>query len=155
MVKIPGQSDIWKCLTWHRRFLMGIWWDMIQKLRRQSWCILFKVGVKTGSFLASLHVRVTYRTNQGQWGLPRSLQERPKGPTTAKRVIFKGDGSLDSLFSRLCERLKLFWTFHMSGYLMEPFRDIEDIKGAVRNVKNSQKGPKWHWGHQNIKISAR
>ena len=31
----------------------------------------------------------------------------------------------------------------MPGYLMEPFRDIEGIKGAVRNVNNSQKGPTW------------
>ena len=58
-------------------------------------------------------------------------------------MIFKGDGSLDSLFSRLFERLKLFWTSYMSGYLMEPFRDIEDIKelsGTSKTAKKSQNG---------------
>ena len=58
-----------------------------------------------------------------------------------KRVIFKGDGSLDTLFSRFLEILNVFWIPHMSGYLMDlikPIRDNEDFKGAFRNVK---KGP--------------
>ena len=37
---------------------------------------------------------------------------------TANWVIFKGDNSLDAPFSWLLNRLKLFWIFHMSGYLM-------------------------------------
>ena len=98
----------------------GIWY---KKLTWQSWCTLFKVVVGNGSVLGSLHLRVPYRTNRRQWGLLRSLQERPKGPKTGKLVIFRGDGSLDSLFTRLWERLKLLWTSHMSGYLMEPIRD--------------------------------
>ena len=59
-----------------------------------------------------------------------------------KRVIFKGDSSLDALFSRFLERLNVFWIPHMSGYLMDlmkPIRDNEDFKGAFKNVKN---GPK-------------
>ena len=61
----------------------------------------------------------------------------------AKWVIFEGDGSVDAFISRLLERLKLLWTSHMSGYLMEPIRDSEDFKGFVRNVKNCQKQPIW------------
>ena len=52
----------------------------------------------------------------------------------AKRVIFKSDISLDALFSRFWERLKVFWTSHMSRYLIEQFRDNVDFNGAVRNV---------------------
>ena len=33
-------------------------------------------------------------------------------------------------------------TSHMSGYFLEPVVDIENFKGAVRNKKNNQKGPK-------------
>ena len=66
----------------------------------------------------------------------KSGQKRAK---KVKRVIFKGDGSLDALFSRFLERLNVFWIPHMSGYLMDlmkPIRDNEDFKGAFRNVKN-------------------
>ena len=35
-----------------------------------------------------------------------------------------------------------FWTFNMSEYLMEPIKDNEDFKGAVRNVNTNQKWPK-------------
>ena len=55
-----------------------------------------------------------------------------------KRVIFKGDGSLNALFSRFLERLNVFWIPYMSGYLMDLiklFRDDEDFKGALRNVR--------------------
>ena len=38
----------------------------------------------------------------------------------------------------LCERLKVFLTYHMSRYLMILFKDTEDFKGAIRNVKNCQ-----------------
>ena len=67
--------------------------------------------------------------------------KEPQGTSkTAKKtkgVISKGDGSLDALFSRLWERLQLFWTSHMSGYFIEPIRDNEDSKEAFRNVKKS------------------
>ena len=42
----------------------------------------------------------------------KSGQKRAK---KVKRVIFKGDGSLDALFSRFLERLNVFWILHMSG----------------------------------------
>ena len=45
----------------------------------------------------------------------------------AQRVTFKGDGSLDALFSRLKEILKVFLTPHMSGYLSEPIQDNDDF----------------------------
>ena len=64
-----------------------------------------------------------------------------KSAKTPKWVIFKGDGNLDALFSRLWERLKLFWTSHMSGYLMEPIRDNEDFPGLVRNIHKGLKQP--------------
>ena len=53
---------------------------------------------------------------------------------TAKWVIFKGDSSLDALFSRSRERLKFLWTSHMSGYLTEPITVNEEFKEAVRNA---------------------
>ena len=57
-----------------------------------------------------------------------------------QRVIFKGDGRLDALLSRLWEGLQVLWTFHMSGYLMKPVRNyFEDLKKAVRNFKNGRK----------------
>ena len=62
----------------------------------------------------------------------RKVRSYPKQPKkrqkTAKRMIFKGDSSLDALFSRLLERLKVFWTPHILEYLMEPIRDNEDFK---------------------------
>ena len=46
-----------------------------------------------------------------------------------KKVILKGKGSLGAFFSLwLRERLEVFWTSYMSGYLMEPIRGIEDLK---------------------------
>ena len=77
------------------------------------------------------------RTSKGPSGTAK--RERKN---RAKRVIFKGDGSLDTLFSRLLETLKLFLTSDMSGYLREPIRDIEDFKGNVMNVNNGQKESK-------------
>ena len=102
---------------------------------------------ETQVVLDSSHVRVTYETNHRQQqknlndlsGTSKTAQKRPKSP---KRVIFKGDDSLDTLFSWLWERLKLFWTPHMSGYPMELIRDNEDFKGPVRNIKNGRKRPK-------------
>ena len=113
--------------------------------RRQSWHTFFKVMVETQVVLGFSHVWVAYWTNQRQWRLQRSRNESQKRPEKAnkvKRVIFKGDGSLDAFFSRFLERLNVFWIPHMSGYLMDlmkPIRDNEDFKGAFRNVKN---GPK-------------
>ena len=60
----------------------------------------------------------------------------PKKSKMAKRGVLKGDGRLDALFARKWETLKVFWTFYMSVYLMEPIRDNRDFKEAVRNVKN-------------------
>ena len=50
-----------------------------------------------------------------------------------KRLIFKGDVSLDALFSRFLDRLNVLWIPHMSGYpmdLMKPMRENDDFKGA-------------------------
>ena len=60
-------------------------------------------------------------------------------------MIFRGDGSLDSLFSRFLEGLNVFWIPHMSGYFMDLIkliRDDEDFKEALRNVKNGPKTAK-------------
>jgi hypothetical protein len=98
--------------------------------------------VETCNNQASSHVKVPYRTNQIQRGLPRNRQDHPKRPKNAKWVIFKRDGSLDTPFSRLWQRFNVFWIPHMSGFLldlMKPVRDNQDYKGAVRNVKKYQK----------------
>ena len=51
---------------------------------------------------------------------------------TAKKVIFKGDGSLDALISNLCEKFKVFWTLQESGYLMEPTGVKDDLRKGFR-----------------------
>ena len=51
-----------------------------------------------------------------------------------KNIVFKLDGSLYALFSRFWEKLKVFLTSPMSGYLMNPIRDNYDFKEVVRNV---------------------
>ena len=59
---------------------------------------------ETQVVLDSSHVRVTYGTNQRQWGLQRTRQEYPKWPITAKRVIFKEKQKSWCIF------LKLMWS---------------------------------------------
>ena len=56
----------------------------------------------------------------------KSGQKRAK---RVKRVFFKGDGSLDALFSRFWERLNVFWIPHISGYLMYLMKQIGDNEG--------------------------
>ena len=41
------------------------------------------------------------------------VKSGPKRADKVKRVIFKGDGSLDTLFSRFLERLNVFSIPHM------------------------------------------
>ena len=79
--------------------------------------------------LSVTHSSVTRRTWLEYLCVIKTLQERQKngqkyqkGRKTAKRVIFKGDGSLDTLFSSLSEKLKVFLNLHKLGYLMEPIR---------------------------------
>ena len=55
----------------------------------------------------------------------------------AQRVIFKRDGSLGTLLSRLREILTVFFTPHMSEHLTEPIQGNDDFKEAARNVKKS------------------
>ena len=60
--------------------------------------------------------------------------------------IFKGDGILDELYSRLGERLKVLRTSYMPEYLMETIRDNEDLKealGKAHNVQNGQQQQEW------------
>ena len=52
--------------------------------------------------------------------------------------MFKGDRSLDKLFSRLLKRLKLFWTSHMSSYLIGSIR-YPDIWEVHNNLSLSNK----------------
>ena len=47
---------------------------------------------------------------------------------TAKRMIFKGDSSLDELLSRLLERLTVFCSPYVLEYLVEPIIDNEKFK---------------------------
>ena len=136
-----------------------------KKLTRQSWCILFKVVVKTGSVLRSLHVREPIGDNedfQGAFMNVQKGQKQPKGRFSKETAVwthfFQGYGRDSScsglitcqgtlrnqsettrtfqdpsgtskraqnsqvvdfqrrqqsrcIFSRLWERLKLFWTF--------------------------------------------
>ena len=45
----------------------------------------------------------------------------PKSAKIRKRVIFIENGTLSKLFLRLCERLKVFYASHMSGYLTKQY----------------------------------
>ena len=36
----------------------------------------------------------------------------------------------------------VFWISHVTGYLVEPIRDNEEFKEAVRNVKTTKSGIK-------------
>ena len=49
----------------------------------------------------------------------------------ALKVILKGDGSLDGLYSRLVERFKVFWTPQVSGYQIEPLGVKDKLIGGV------------------------
>ena len=53
-----------------------------------------------------------------------TTSKEPSGTTNIaknrQKGDFKGDNSLDGVILRLWERLKVFWTLHMSGYLKEP-----------------------------------
>ena len=67
----------------------------------------------------------TMRSSKKPSGMSKTTKSGQKTLKTAKRMIFKEDGSLATLFSRLWESLKLFKTSHMSGYHMEPIGDNE------------------------------
>ena len=54
----------------------------------------------------------------------------------AKWVIFKEIGSLEALFRIKGRILQVFFTCHMSRYLMKPIKDDEDFTGAPRNIQN-------------------
>ena len=59
------------------------------------------------------------------------VKSRQKRAQQLKRVIFKGDGSLDAFFSRFWERLNVFWIPHMSGYLMDLMKPIGDNEDRI------------------------
>ena len=98
-----------------------------------------KIMLDTCNNQTSSHVKVPYRTNQIQRGVPRNRQDHPKRPQNTKWVIFKRDGSLDTPFSRLWQRLKLFQASHMHRQLMEQIRDSENFKETIIIVKSRQK----------------
>ena len=102
----------------------------------------FNVLVNSYSFLDFAHIRVPCGANHWLWGLPKSSEECQKSPKTAKWVIFKGDSTLDVFFSKIKERVKLFWTSYVSGNVIEPNRNNEDFKGSVRNLKKGKKAKK-------------
>ena len=47
----------------------------------------------------------------------------------------KGEGSLDALFFRVLEKIKEFWSPHVSGYLVELIKVKITFRGGVRNIK--------------------
>ena len=126
--KMSGQSDDSKCSTWQWPFSMGNFMENETKqIRRQQ-----GFGKYLQYSVIFVYIRVPYRTNQGQWGLPRSHQERPKRPKTAK-------------LRQQSWKTFLLWTSPMPVYFMELIKDTEDFKEAIRNI-NSYKGPTWQKG---------
>ena len=57
-----------------------------------------------------------------------SQKKQPNKAKTRQKMIIKRDSSLYALFSRLWERLNVFWTLFISGYLMEPIRENQNFK---------------------------
>ena len=53
------------------------------------------------------------------------------------KVILKGDGSLDGLYSRLVERFKVLWTPQVSGYQMESLGVKDNLTGGVTNIQKA------------------
>ena len=126
--KMSGQSDDSKCSTWQWPFSMENFMENeTKKIRRQQ-----GFGKYLQYSVIFVYIRVPYRTNQGQWGLPRSHQERPKRPKTAK-------------WRQQSWKTFLLWTSPMPVYFMELIKDTEDFKEAIRNI-NSYKGPTWQKG---------
>ena len=56
-----------------------------------------------------------------------------------KKVIFKGDTSLNALSSRLWEKFKGFSTPKGAGYLMRPIGVKDDLRRGIRDVQKDQK----------------
>ena len=112
-----------------------------KKLRLQSWRTLFDGMVETRSVLDSSHVRVPYGTNLRQWGPPTSRQERPKWPKLAKRVIFKGDSSLDALFQGYRRDSKCSRLITCQGTLWNLWKTMmtsNELSGTSKTAKNNQ-----------------
>ena len=65
--------------------------------------------------------------------------EASRTSKSAKKLILKGDRSLDALFSRYCKKFKVFWTPKEPGYLMEQIGVKDDLRN-VQNCNNNKKG---------------
>ena len=74
------------------------------------------------------------------WNQSEAMRTSKEPSRTSQRVKNSQMGDFQRwrqswrIFSRLWEGLKLLWTYHVSGYPMEPIRGHEDFQGAVRNV---------------------
>ena len=105
---------------------------------RQTWCPFFKALAGTQSVLNSSHLRVPGGPISDTWDFKGAVK-------SVKKIFFFSflrDSSLDTLFSMLCGRLKVFRTLYMSEYLFELIKDNRNCNGAVRNTKNSKSTPK-------------
>ena len=67
-----------------------------------------------------------------------TLEEASRTSKTTKKVIIKGGGSLDGLFSRFWDKFKVFWTPKKSGYLTEPIGVKDDLRRGIRDVQKGQ-----------------
>ena len=63
----------------------------------------------------------------------------PKRTNKKNLVVFKRYNSLNTHFSMQRAKFRVVLTCHISGYLMKPKRENEDLNGAVRSVKRGKK----------------
>ena len=73
-------------------------------------------------------------------GVKDDLRRGVSNVKTAKKVFFQGDGSLDAFYSRILEKIYVFWTPKESRYIMEPIGVKDDLRRGVKNISSGQKG---------------
>ena len=66
-----------------------------------------------------------------------------KNIQTRQKVNLKGDQSLDTLYSKLWEKIKVLWTPKESGYLMEPIEVKDELRRGVNNIKKKNGQKRW------------
>ena len=67
--------------------------------------------------------------------LQRTCWEHPKGPKSARRVIFKGLADLTPIFKVMAMTQSVL---NFSENLVDPIRYTGDFEGAIRNVKKGK-----------------
>ena len=112
--------------------------------RQQSWFIFFKVMGETQVFLDFSHARVPYGTNQRQWRLPRTRQERRKGPKNSRIGEFQRRRQSWCIFLQVFGRdSSCYWLLTCQGTLwnhLETLKTSKELSGTSITATKSQNG---------------